>query len=207
MIVSVTFLSLRHPTDRWYSCRANWVSSKSIAIRSARSCPITWRAISHLSSGFSSRGTFRPVITAGLYATVCGTSCACWATKRLSNCPKASASVCTTDCFRSAESSSGSTALSPLVHLLDPYINVPIETCEHRDLFLSLSLRIGITLPRFHECHRAQPAGPSAEPGGHADADADSNRGVADAQTGRLGVSTSSLARVSDGSEPARCIH
>src|SRR5258708_11674490 len=194
MIVSVTFLSLRHPTDRWYSCRANWVSSKSIAIRSAGSCPITWRAISHLSSGFRSRSTFRPVITAGLCTTVCGTSCVCWATKRLSNCPKASASVCTTDCFRSAELPSGRPDHSLRVTSSIPYASVPIETCEYRDLFLSLSLRIGITPPRFHECHRAQPAGPSAEPGGHSDADGDSNHDVADAQTGRLGVSTSSLA-------------
>jgi len=129
MIVSVTFLSLQHPTDRWYSCRANWVSSKSIAIRSAGSCPITWRAISHLNSGFRSRSTFRPVITAGLCTTVCGTSCACWATKRLSNCPKASASVCTTDCFRSAELPSGSTGPFPLGHLLDP-----VCQCPYRDL-------------------------------------------------------------------------
>src|SRR5438477_4343884 len=60
---------------------------------------------------------------------------------------------------------------------------------------------------RFHEWYRAQPTGRSDEPGGQSDADAHSNRGVADAQTRRLGVSTSSLARVSDGSEPARCIH
>jgi len=52
MIASVTFVASRHPTDRWYSCRTNQVSEKSIAIRFAGSCPITWRAISRLSSDF-----------------------------------------------------------------------------------------------------------------------------------------------------------
>ena len=58
-----------------------------------------------------------------------------------------------------------------------------------------------------HECHRAQPSGRNAEPGGHATADADSSRDVAGAQTGRLGVCTASLARIPDGSGTARCLH
>src|SRR5712691_2828712 len=105
--------------------------------------------MSPLSSDSVSRSTFRPVITAGLCTTACGTSCACWATKRLSNCPKASASVCTNDCFRSTKSLSGSTAPSPLVRLLDPRSRIPMSLSKLRAqrLFLSLSLRMRITPP------------------------------------------------------------
>ena len=195
MIASVTFLASRHPTDRWYSCRTNQVSEKSIAIRFAGSCPITWRAISRLSSDFVSRSTFGLVITAGLCTTACGTSCACWATKRLSNCPKASASVCTIDCFRSAELLSASTAPFPLVHLLDPVHQCPrIETCGRRDFFLSLPLRIGITPPDSMNGTEHNLLVEASNLAVMQMQTPHSNRGVADAQTGRLGISTSSLA-------------
>src|SRR5208282_5556528 len=98
MIARVTFLVLRHRMDWWYSCRANRVSSRSNALRSAECCPITWRTTSRQSSEFGSRSTFRTVITARPYMMDCGISCFCWATKRLSNCRRVSAGDCTGVC-------------------------------------------------------------------------------------------------------------
>src|SRR5208282_4666620 len=97
MIARVTFLVLRHRMDWWYSCRANRVSSRSNALRSAECCPITWRTTSRQSSEFGSRSTFRTVITARPYMMDCGISCFCWATKRLSNCRRVSAGDHKTD--------------------------------------------------------------------------------------------------------------
>src|SRR5437660_12033617 len=57
-----------------------------------------------------------------------------------------------------------------------------------------------------HELHRAKPGGKRAKPGDNAHA---ACCGIfrATAQTGPIGISTGSLARVPDGSGPARCIH
>src|SRR5215470_1197409 len=59
-------------------------------------------------------------------------------------------------------------------------------------VFLSLSPDIGITLPRFHEWRRAQADVRPAEPGDGIDAA--SNGTFSGAQTGRVGIASSSLA-------------
>ena len=103
---SVTFSIPRHPIGRCSLCHANQGSWKSIAMLFVGSCRITWRTISRLSSDSGLRTTLRTAVTARLSMTVCGMYCGCWATKRPSNYPQASANVCTGDCFRSSELSS-----------------------------------------------------------------------------------------------------
>ena len=72
-------------------------------------------------------------------------------------------------------------------------------------LRLSLLQHFRITPRRFHECHRAQSDDRNGEPGDRNDALSPAD--FEGAPIGRFRVSSSSLARVSDGSEPARCIH
>ena len=172
MIASVTFLASRHPMGRWYSCHTNQVSSKSIAIRFAGSCPITWRTISRLSADFRLKITFRAVITAGLCTTAYGMLCGCWATERLLSSPKVSASVCTNDCFRSAELRSRSTAPSrPPARSQPRYPQRSYRNLRTHGRFPVTFAKDWNHTARFHERHRAQLAGRHAEPGDQTDAD------------------------------------
>src|SRR5262249_38703566 len=111
--------------------------------------------------------------------TVCGTLFSCSATRGRSTCPKASVSG---------------------------FIGVSCQADSLRapTTWLSLLSSIGI-IPADHEWHRAKPDGRDAEPGDHGNVLPRID--VRGASTGRLGVRTASLARISDGSGIAWCLH
>ena len=195
MITSVTFLASRHPTDRWYSCRTNQVSVEI-------DCYQVRRELSDYLEG-----DLTPQLRLRIeeHLRTCDHCTAVY--DGLRNIVQLAGRRRGYRTARRLQPASVQTTASGLLsyvrlrprHLLSltssiPCTNAPVRNLRVQRFFPVTSAKDWNHTARFHEWHRAQPAGRSAEPGGHADADAHSNRGVADAQTGRLGVSTSSLA-------------
>ena len=140
-----------------------------------------------------------------------------------SNCPKAlpfSAAICQQigRCFRSLSYFRrlrprhlliGRRPSSHPVHQWTTEIRVVSANLRAQRFFPVTSAKdLGITPPDSMNGIEHNPAGRSVEPGGHTDADAHSNRGTSSPpKLGALASLTTSLAGVSDGSGPARCIH